>query len=69
MSERQTQRSQILAALLCGDRLTALDGLRRFKCFRIGARCWDLKREGYDVKSERIKTKSGTYIARYYMGE
>jgi hypothetical protein len=67
MNDRKTHRDQLLAALLNGERVTAMDGLRRWKCFRTGARAFDLKTQGYDVRSERIKLPSGKWVARYYM--
>lgn len=35
-----SQSVQIKAALLRGETLTPLDALRRFGCFRLGARIW-----------------------------
>jgi len=67
MSDRATHRNQLLAALTAGERVTAMDALKRWKCFRVGARAFDLKSEGYPVKSERIKLRSGKWVARYYM--
>ena len=47
---KQSQKQQILSALKAGDALTPLDALNRFGCFRIGARIWELRREGYNIK-------------------
>lgn len=67
MSERKSQRNEILACLLTGERITPLDALKRFKTLRLSGRIYDLKADGYDVKSERFKTKSGKWVARYFI--
>jgi len=63
-----TQTQMILADLLAGKRITALDALRDYGCFRLGARIWDIKELGYDVKTEMIETPMHKKrIARYYI--
>jgi hypothetical protein len=42
-----TQAQEILKALQCGRRLTPLDALNDFGCFRLGARIHELKGMGY----------------------
>ena len=63
--DRQSQTDAILAALQAGRKLTPLDALKDFYCFRLGARIWELKKQGYDIKTEMVKTTSGKRIARY----
>jgi len=64
MNERTTQRNQILAALLAGEKLTPLDALNRFSCFRLGGRIYDLKQEGYAITSTMVERK-GKRFAEY----
>ena len=64
---RESQTEQIKAWLLAGHSLTALEALQHFNCLRVGARAWDLRKEGYNVKSEIIETPSGKHVARYYI--
>lgn len=59
-----TQCAQIRAALEAGERLTPLDALHRFRCFRLGARIWDLKREGLPIVADRVKVGEAT-VAEY----
>ena len=40
----------ILEALQRGETLTPIDALKRFGCFRLGARIWDLKDKGYQIE-------------------
>lgn len=56
----------ILNALLNGEELTPLDALRRFGCFRLAARIFDLRKEGYVIEATgdddfaRYRMKSAT---------
>ena len=65
----QTSASQtalIKAALLAGEKLTPMDALRRFGCFRLGARIWELRNEhGMDIRTEQFRTESGKIVAAY----
>lgn len=61
----KTQTQQILAALQAGEKLTPMDALNRFGCLRLGARIWDLRKEGYTIVSENYQTVSGKHVARY----
>jgi|TARA_R110002012_G_scaffold18907_2_gene68951 hypothetical protein len=61
-----TQTNQIKEYLNKGYRLTALDALDKFKCFRLASRISELKQEGYTVDKVMIETESGARIAEYY---
>ncbi len=60
----QSQCQRILAYLRSGHTLTPIQALRKFGCFRLGARCWDLKQDGYPIKSERVR-RGNKVFARY----
>lgn len=61
-----SQSAQIKAALLAGETLTPLDALKRFGCFRLGARIWELRHKcGMDIKAVRYITESGKTVAAY----
>ena len=49
MTTKMTQKALILKHLLRGMSLTPLEALNRFGCFRLGARIYDLRREGYTI--------------------
>lgn len=51
----KTQNLRILAALLAGESLTALDALERFGCFRLTSRIHDLKKQGAQIDSEFVE--------------
>ena len=61
-----TQTHAILAYLKTGAHITPLEALDMFGCFRLGARVWDLRHTGYDVKS-RLITKNGKTFAEYWL--
>ena len=61
-----SQTARIKAALLRGETLTPMDALRRFGCFRLGARIWQLRNEhGMDIRTEQFRTESGKIVAAY----
>lgn len=64
-SASRTQCAQILAHLRQGRALTPLEALNKFGCFRLGARIWDLKREGHAIVTERVELENGKHVARY----
>ena len=57
-NDRRNQLSQVLDALLMGDRLTAMSALARFNCARLAARIYDLRKQGHDIVTEHI-TRNG----------
>ena len=60
-----TQTQKILKHLQHGNSITAIDALNNFGCFRLAARINDLKKDGWDIKSELWNTPGGATIARY----
>ena len=64
---RPTQAGRILAYLREGNRLTALEALERFQCFRLAARIHELRREGWRIEERTVETPSGKRIAEYSM--
>lgn len=64
MSRTETQTAQIRAALENGERLTPLDALNRFGCFRLGARIYDLKQDGLPIEKQMVE-RGGAKVAEY----
>jgi hypothetical protein len=60
-----TQAQRILAHLRRAP-IDPLTALRKYGCFRLGARVWDLKQAGYDIRS-RIVSERGKKFARYVL--
>lgn len=61
-----TQSESLLSYLMQGNDITPLEALNKFGCFRLGARMWDLRHEGYDIRS-RIVDINGKHVAQYYL--
>ncbi len=56
--ERKTQRELILEHLKAYGTIEPMTALREYGCYRLGARIADLRAEGYDIATERVKEKS-----------
>jgi hypothetical protein len=65
---RPTQAGRILAYLRAGNRITAIEALERFGCFRLAARIHELRREGWNVQERTVETRGGKRVAEYSMG-
>lgn len=63
---RPTQAGRILAHLRAGNRLTALEALEKFQCFRLAARIHEL-RESWEIQERTVETPSGKRIAEYWL--
>lgn len=64
-----SQRDDILRALKRGERLTPLKALTKYGCLRLGARIWEIKRDGAKVITEMIEVSGGKRVAQYHMGK
>ena len=63
-----SQADNILRDLRAGKKLTPLDSLDEHDCWRLGARIYDLRRQGHDIKTEHIVNEvTGKRYARYSM--
>lgn len=66
---RPTQAGRILAHLRAGNRLTALEALEKFGCFRLAARVHELRREGWHIEERTVETRGGKRVAEYSLEE
>jgi hypothetical protein len=67
MSEK-TQREQIVKYLLSGRSITALEALNKFGCMRLGARIYELKKMGRDIKKYTARVgPENKRVACYYL--
>tara|TARA_R110000824_G_scaffold80552_4_gene202566 strand:- start:1575 stop:1775 length:201 start_codon:yes stop_codon:yes gene_type:complete len=60
-----TQKDLILTALENGERLTPIDALQQFGCFRLASRISELKQEGHLIKKKMITNSWGKMFAQY----
>ncbi len=65
----ESQNQKILAALKNGRKLTPIDALNDFGCFRLGGRIYDLKKDGVPIEDEWYETPTGKRVKRYFIPE
>jgi hypothetical protein len=61
-----TQANEILIHLQQHGAITPIEALRKFGCFRLGARIYDLRKQGHDIETEYV-TRNDKTFARYTM--
>ena len=67
-AEAPSQADMILEYLKTGACLTPLEALKRFGCFRLGARIWELKK-AYQIKKTMVEVGKGKRVAQYSLVE
>ena len=61
-----TQAEQILNHLETRGAITPLQALLEYQCMRLGARIYDLRKLGYDIRSDFIeKANAAGEVKRY----
>jgi hypothetical protein len=60
-----SQNKQIADYLNKGKKLTTLDALTKFGCFRLASRINDLRNEGMSIVTKTIKLENKKQIAQY----
>ena len=60
-----SQNKQIAAYLNKGRKLTTIDALNKFGCFRLAARISDLRNNGMSIVTKTIKLDNNKQIAQY----
>jgi hypothetical protein len=65
MSDHIPQNRQILGFLKLNGSITPIEAMRRFKCYRLGARIHELKGMGHVIESKLVKSRSGKHFCKY----
>jgi len=60
-----SQTTQIANYLNAGRKLTPIDALNKFGCFRLAARIADLRNDGMNIKTTIVKLKNKKQVAQY----
>lgn len=64
------QTAEILSHLKKNGSIEPMDALAQFGSFRLAARIYDLRTQGYQIETVRVQAESGKKYARYvYRGE
>jgi len=61
-----SQNDRILEALKAGAKITPMDALQRFGCFRLSARIADLRVRGYHINN-KWRIENGKRFAEYHL--
>ena len=56
-----TQSQNILNYLKTGKSLSPIDALKKFGCFRLSGRIYDLKREGHNIETQFVTKKNKSF--------
>lgn len=67
---KRNQKEQILEHIEKYGSITPLEAQKLYGCMRLGARIWDLRKDGFEIVREivEVETKSGkARVARYRM--
>lgn len=60
-----SQLKQIREWLETGKSINPMQALDRFGCFRLGARIWDLRDKGMDIRTTLVDNGKGSRYAEY----
>jgi len=73
MNTKPTQAAKILRHMEAFGAITALEALGEYGIMRLGARIWELKAAGYDIKTELVSGTNrfgeATHYARYTLAK
>lgn len=65
MKESPNQTTRILWHLKAGHKLTAMDALKLFNCWRLSGRILTIRKMGFLIKTDLITTPTKKVIAEY----
>lgn len=60
-----SQASQVAAYMMQGNKITPLEALNLFGSLRLSAIIFVLRKRGYKIQVERVKTNTGKWVAQY----
>jgi hypothetical protein len=61
------QKKKILKHLKAGLAITPIGALTTYGCFRLAARIYELRSEGWPIVTDRLKIDDDTVVARYWL--
>jgi len=65
MSKTRTQNQKLLSWLEMGNSITPMYALQRFGIMRLASRIEELRRQGYDIKTEMCNQVKGARVVRF----
>jgi hypothetical protein len=67
--DRITQNRKILGFMRLHGSITPAQALRTYNVYRLGARIFELKRQGHTITSKLVRSLGGKHYARYTLHE
>ena len=64
-NQRIPQHKQVLGFLRLHGSITPLQAIRLLKCYRLGARIHELRRDGKHITSELVKSSNNRHFSKY----
>ena len=58
-----SQSKNILDHLQRGNAITPIEALNLYGCFRLGARIWDLKKQGYYITTDLVNINDKVFAS------
>jgi hypothetical protein len=68
-NRQPSQKEALRARLVAGEKVTPLDALDQMGSFRLGARVYELRREGMEIVTQMVKTPGGATVAQYSLAQ
>ena len=65
----ESHKRQVLEYLKRHGSITPMDALREFGCYRLGARIYDLRREGVKIRTRLVEQQNKPTLMRRLKGE
>lgn len=65
----ETQNKKVLRYMKKHGSITAREAMLSMEIYRLGARIWDLRHEGYEIVSAFETSKTGRRYKRYMLKE
>ena len=62
-----SQSTQLISHMKEHGSITGLQALKLYGCMRLAARVYDLRMKGHRIETQRWRTRSGKYVARYWL--
>lgn len=62
-----SQNQKILKYLEAGHYVSQMNASYLWDCWRVGARIFELRRQGYPIETEMVRTVKGKTYARYFI--
>ena len=65
--EQTTTQAKLILNHLQRRPITPIDALSLYGCFRLGARIYDLRKDGHHIEKRPYKTPTGKTVAQYFI--